>query len=53
MSENRGKELIEDCIQLLNIEQRLDSGGNRARYPVILVFFGEGILEFVPAVRKT
>lgn len=48
-----GKNLIKDCIKLLSVEQKRDTGNNRALYPVILVFFGAETEKFVSAVRET
>ncbi|OUQ21556.1 hypothetical protein B5E84_02190 [Lachnoclostridium sp. An14] len=48
-----GRELVEDCTRLLKVEQKVDTGSNRALYPVILVFFGEKTQPFVSAVRDT
>lgn len=48
-----GRKLIKDCIKLLSVEQKRDSGNNRALYPVILVFFGAETEEFVSAVQET
>lgn len=48
-----GKKLIKDCIKLLSVEQKRDSGSNRALYPVILVFFGAETKKFVSAVQET
>ena len=48
-----GKNLIKDCIKLLSVEQKRDTGNNRALYPVILVFLGAETKKFVSAVRET
>ena len=48
-----GKELVRGCIKLLNVEQQVDGGSNRALYPVILVFFGDETQQFQPAVQDT
>lgn len=48
-----GRKLIKDCIKLLSVEQKRDSGNNRALYPVILVFLGAETKKFVSAVQET
>ncbi len=53
MEESGGKKLIQDCIGYLNEMLDPDSGGNRALYPVITVFFGKESAEHFSTVRDT
>ncbi len=53
MGESGEKKLIQDCIGYLNEMLDSDSGGNRALYPVITVFFGKESAEHFPTVRDT
>lgn len=53
MEESGGRKLIRSCIGHLNRIQGMDSGRNRALYPVIMVFFGEEAAEQFTVVRDT
>lgn len=53
MGENGGRTLIRNCISQLNRIQGMDSGENRALYPVIIVFCGKEAAEQFATVQDT
>lgn len=53
MEESGGRRLVRSCIGHLNKIQGMDSGENRALYPVIMVFFGKEAAEQFSTVRDT
>lgn len=48
-----GKELLEHCIRTLNANQRGESGGNVALYPVLVIMLGEKCAEHVKYIKRT
>ena len=48
-----GKELLEGCIKKLNEGQRGESGGNLARYPVVVIMMGEKSREHMRHIKDT
>lgn len=48
-----GKELLEHCVRTLNANQRGESGGNVALYPVLVIMLGEKCAEHVKYIKRT
>ena len=48
-----GKELLENCVRTLNANQRGESGGNVALYPVLVIMLGEKCAEHVKYIKRT
>ena len=48
-----GKELLEHCVRTLNANQRGESGGNVALYPVLVIMLGEKCAEQVKYIKRT
>ena len=48
-----GKELLEHCVRTLNANQRGESGGNVALYPVLVIMLGEKGAEHVKYIKRT
>lgn len=48
-----GKEFLEHCIRTLNANQRGESGGNVALYPVLVIMLGEKCAEHVKYIKRT
>ena len=48
-----GKELLEHCVRTLNANQRGESGGNVALYPVLVIMLGEKCAEHIKYIKRT
>lgn len=48
-----GKELLEHCVRTLNANQRGESGGNVALYPVLVIMLGEKCAQHVKYIKRT